>query len=252
MKIISWNVNGIRSAGSKGLLDQLKKWDADIVCFQETKATEEQVSEVLFGSGYNVVAHSANKKGYSGTALISKTEPISVRIGVKIEEHDGEGRFIVAEFAEYYVATAYVPNSKSDLSRLKNRSDWDIEISKILEEYDNKKPLVYCGDLNVAHKPIDLANPKSNYNRTPGYTQTEIDGLDNLLKKGFIDSWRSMNPEIVKYSWWSMRSGARSRNIGWRLDYHLVSERLMPRVVRTDILNDEYGSDHCPVLVEIQ
>tara|TARA_Y100000389_G_C17366796_1_gene466758 strand:- start:286 stop:1044 length:759 start_codon:yes stop_codon:yes gene_type:complete len=252
MKIISWNVNGIRSAGSKGLLGQLKKWDADIVCFQETKATEEQVSEVLFGSGYNVIAHSANKKGYSGTALISKMEPISVRIGVKIEEHDGEGRLIVAEFSEFYVATAYVPNSKSDLSRLKNRSDWDIEISNILKEYDNKKPLVYCGDLNVAHKPMDLANPKSNYNRTPGYTQTEIDGLDNLLKKGFIDSWRSMNPDLVKYSWWSMRSGARSRNIGWRLDYHLVSARLMPRVVKTDILNDEYGSDHCPVLIEIQ
>jgi exodeoxyribonuclease-3 len=252
MKIISWNVNGIRSAGSKGLLAQLAKWDADIICFQETKATEDQVAEVLFGSGYNVIAHSAQRKGYSGTALISKLEPLSYKVGLGIDDHDGEGRLIVAEFSEYYVATAYVPNSKGDLSRIPNRKAWDADIAEILKDYDLKKPVIYCGDLNVAHKPIDLANPKSNYNRTPGYTQTEIDGFDNFLNNGFVDSWRNLHPEEVKYSWWSVRSGARSRNIGWRLDYHLVSERLMSRVVMTDILNDEYGSDHCPVYLEIK
>ncbi|CAI8373818.1 MAG: Exodeoxyribonuclease [Owenweeksia sp. TMED14] len=251
MKIISWNVNGIRSAASKGLITQLAKWDADIVCFQETKATEHQVAEVLLGSGYNVIAHSADKKGYSGTALISKSKPISTRIGVGHIEHDGEGRFIVAEFSEYYVCTAYVPNSKSDLSRIPNRQDWDVTIADILEYYDNKKPVIYCGDLNVAHKAIDLANSKSNYNRTPGHTQIEIDGMDYLLNKGFVDSWRIDHPAEVKYSWWSMRSGARSRNIGWRLDYHVISKRLVPRIKATDILNEEFGSDHCPVVLEI-
>jgi exodeoxyribonuclease-3 len=252
MKIISWNVNGIRAAATKGLLEQLAAWDADVVCFQETKATEEQVAEVLFGAGYHVYAHSAEKKGYSGTALISKEAPLSVKVGVGLPEHDGEGRLIVAEFPQFYVATAYVPNSKGDLSRIPNRQAWDRDIADLLAGYDQKKPIVYCGDLNVAHQEIDLSNPKSNYNKTPGYTQAEIDGMDYLLSKGFVDSWRAQHPEEVKFSWWSMRSGARAKNIGWRLDYHVVSERLMPKVTRTDILTEEYGSDHCPVLIELE
>ena len=250
MKIISWNVNGIRSAVSKGLLDQLAKWDADIICFQETKATEDQVAEVLFGSGYNVIAHSAQKKGYSGTALISKLEPLSYKVGLGIDDHDGEGRLIVAEFPEYYVATAYVPNSKGDLSRIPNRKAWDADIAEILKDYDLKKPVIYCGDLNVAHKPIDLANPKSNYNRTPGYTQTEIDGFDNFLNNGFVDSWRNLHPEEVKYSWWSMRSGARSRNIGWRLDYQISNYENAIKAKKAYVYKDERFSDHAPLIIE--
>ena len=251
MKIISWNVNGIRAAAKKGLLDQLTAWDADVVCFQETKATEEQVAEVLFGSGYHVYAHSAEKKGYSGTALITKEAPLNLKAGVGKPEHDGEGRLIVAEYAHFFVATAYVPNSKGDLSRIPNRQAWDQNIADLLSEYDQKKPIIYCGDLNVAHQEIDLAHHKSNYNKTPGYTQAEIDGMVYLLGKGFVDAWRAQHPTEVKYSWWSMRSGAREKNIGWRLDYHVVSERFMAQVLRTDILTEEYGSDHCPVLIEV-
>jgi len=247
MKIISWNVNGIRAAGKKGLLEKLEELNADIVCFQETKATEEQVAEVLFGSGYHVEAYSAEKKGYSGTALISKDIPTKVTRGMGVDEHDHEGRLITADFGDLYVVTAYVPNSKGGLLRLPERQRWDADLKDYLKKLDAEKPVVFNGDLNVAHQPIDLANPKSNYNKTPGYTQQEIDGLSNLLGAGFIDSWRHQHPEEVKYSWWSMRSGARAKNIGWRLDYHLVSERLMPQVTHTDILTEVMGSDHCPV-----
>ena len=247
MKIISWNVNGIRAAAKKGLLEKLEEMNADIVCFQETKATEEQVAAVLFGSGYHVDAYSAEKKGYSGTAPISKNVPIKVTRGMGVDEHDHEGRLITADFGDLYVVTAYVPNSKGGLLRLPERQRWDADLKDYLSKLDAEKPVVFNGDLNVAHQPIDLANPKSNYNKTPGYTQQEIDGLSNLLGAGFVDSWRHQHPEEVKYSWWSMRSGARAKNIGWRLDYHLVSERLMPQVTHTDILTEMMGSDHCPV-----
>lgn len=247
MKIISWNVNGIRAAAKKGLLEKLEEVNADVVCFQETKATEEQVAEVLFGSGYHVEAYSAEKKGYSGTALISKDVPSQVTRGMGVDEHDHEGRLITADFGDLYVVTAYVPNSKGGLLRLPERQRWDADLKDYLKRLDADKPVVFNGDLNVAHQPIDLANPKSNYNKTPGYTQQEIDGLSNLLNAGFVDSWRHQHPDEVKYSWWSMRSGARAKNIGWRLDYHLVSERLMPQVSHTDILTEVMGSDHCPV-----
>jgi exodeoxyribonuclease-3 len=247
MKIISWNVNGIRAGGRKGLLGKLESLNADVICFQETKATEEQVAEVLFGSGYHVEAYAAEKKGYSGTAIISKVAPLSVVRGMAVDEHDNEGRLITADFGDCYVVTAYVPNSKGGLTRLPQRQRWDRDLTAYLQRLDAVKPVVFNGDLNVAHQPIDLANPKSNYNKTPGYSQAEIDGLSHMLQAGFVDSWRHQHPEDVCYSWWSMRSGARERNIGWRLDYQLVSHRLMDQVASTAILPDMHGSDHCPV-----
>jgi exodeoxyribonuclease-3 len=251
MNIISWNVNGLRAVAGKGLHEIVRGLNPDVMGFQEIKCTVDQAKEVLDGLGYHVVAHEADKKGYSGTAIISKIKPISVSYGMGVEEHEGEGRVITAEFQDLYVVTTYVPNSKGDLSRIPQRARWDRDLAAYLQGLDAKKPVVLCGDLNVAHQPIDLTNPQPNYNRTPGYTQSEIDGLQFLLDSGFVDSWREQNPGVVKYSWWSMRSGGRAKNIGWRLDYHLVSRRLMDRVASTEIHNEVYGSDHCPVSLQL-
>ena len=251
MNIISWNVNGLRAVAGKGLHEIVRGLNPDVMGFQEIKCTVDQAKEVLDGLGYHVVAHEADKKGYSGTAIISKIKPISVSYGMGVEEHEGEGRVITAEFQDLYVVTTYVPNSKGDLSRIQQRARWDRDLTAYLKGLDAKKPVVLCGDLNVAHQPIDLSHPQPNYNRTPGYTQSEIDGLQFLLDAGFVDSWREQNPGVVKYSWWSMRSGGRAKNIGWRLDYHLVSRRLMDRVASTEIHNEVYGSDHCPVSLRL-
>jgi len=253
MKILSFNVNGVRACAGKTLLQDLNSLDCDVVCLQETKATPDQVAEALSGlTGYHLYAYSADKKGYSGTAILSKELPLSVKMGLGIVEHDNEGRVITAEFHDYFVVTAYVPNSSSGLKRLEYRTkDWDVAFLAYLKDLERSKPVVVCGDLNVAHQPIDLKNPKPNYNKTPGYTQLEIDGLTTMLNSGLVDTYRHLNPTTVKYSWWSYRGGSRERNVGWRLDYFLVSESLMVKVKNSEILNNILGSDHCPVLLSM-
>jgi len=254
MKLMSFNVNGVRACVKKTLIEDLTRLDMDVVCLQETKATEEQVKEALAGlEGYHVFAQgAARKKGYSGTAVLTKSEPISVRYGIDIEKHDQEGRVITVEWPTFYLVNVYVPNSSSGLSRLPYRhQEWDVDFLAYLKGLDAVKPVVLCGDLNVAHRAIDLAHPKANYNKFPGYTQAEIDGLDNMVSAGLVDSYRALHPETVKYSWWSYRAGARARNVGWRIDYFMVSERLMPSVTSAEIHNEVLGSDHCPVSLEL-
>lgn len=253
MKIISWNVNGIRAVGAKGLQDILRQMDADVFCFQETKATAEQVREVLFGfDGYEVFANSGERKGYSGTAIATRVQPINVWNHVGVEMHDKEGRIITADFPGFYLVNTYVPNSGSDLLRLPFRMSWDETLLSYLIRLEQNKPVILCGDLNVAHKPIDLKNPKPNFNRTAGYLQQEIDGMDRLHNSGFVDTFRHFYPEVVKYSWWSFRSGAREKNVGWRIDYFLCSRSLIPAVKDAFILNEVLGSDHCPVGVVME
>ena len=249
MKLISFNVNGIRASAGKGLQATLKRIAADIVCFQETKATPEQVAEALKGlEGYRLHAHSAEKPGYSGTAILSKEEPVRVDFGIGIDEHDKEGRVITATFADHIVVNTYVPNSGEGMKRLGYRKQWDVALREHLVNLaSGKRPVIFTGDLNVAHQPIDIARPKANYNKTSGYTQTEIDGMSALLDAGFIDTFRTMYPEVVKYSWWSQRFGAREKNVGWRIDYVLVNKAFAPKVKEAFILNDVMGSDHCPV-----
>ncbi len=253
MKIISFNVNGIRAIAKKNFFEDVKLMNADIICLQETKASIEQVKETVAEelSDYFIYANQAVKKGYSGTAIFSKTEPISVVADMGIEEHDQEGRVLAAEFEDFYVVTVYVPNSKNDLSRLDYRQKWDADFLAYLKELEKKKPVIACGDFNVAHKEIDLARPKANYNKSAGFTQKEIDGMDNFTQNGFVDIFRSQHPDEVKYSWWSYRGGARERNVGWRIDYFLVSESLQDKVKKSTIENDILGSDHCPVGIEM-
>lgn len=254
MKLLSFNVNGVRAAAGKTLIQDLQTLDADVVGLQETKATPEQVKEALAElTGYHIYAFSAEKKGYSGTAILSKTEPISVRNGIGSPEHDNEGRCITAEFSDFYFVTAYVPNASSGLKRLDYRTEeWDVAFLAYLKDLEQHKPVVLCGDLNVAHQEIDLKNPKSNYNKTPGYTQAEIDGMTRMLEAGFVDTFRTLYPDTVKYSWWSYRGGAREKNVGWRLDYFVVSAAFLPKVADSEILNEVMGSDHCPVLLTLK
>ena len=252
MRLLSWNVNGVRAVMKKDFVGSLEVMQPDVLCLQETKAQDEQVLEALAEiDGYHIYTNSAVKKGYSSTAVLSKKKALSVRLDMGIEEHDQEGRVIAVEFAKYFLVTVYTPNSGSGLKRLEYRQQWDKDFLSYLKELEKEKPVVICGDLNVAHKDIDLARPKPNYNKSAGYTQGEIDGLDNLVASGFIDTFRHVNPDTVKYSWWSYRAGARQKNVGWRLDYFLVSEALLPTIKSVDILNDILGSDHCPVLLEL-
>lgn len=252
MKLLSFNVNGIRASVKKGLLESIQELDADVIGFQETKATPEQVREALFGlEGYHIYAFSAEKKGYSGTAIISKVEPLNVKYGIGIPEHDDQGRAITCEFEDFFLVNVYVPNSGNGLVRLPYRMTWDAALLAYLKDLEKTKPVVYCGDMNVAHRPIDIKNDKSNYNKTPGYTQDEIDGMDRYVNAGLIDSFRALHPDEVKYSWWSYRANARENNVGWRLDYFLVSESLMPKVTDAFILNEVHGSDHCPVGISL-
>ena len=248
MKLISWNVNGIRAVMKKEFVESLHSMAPDILCLQETKAQDDQVVEALKDiRGYHIYMNSAIKKGYSGTAILTKKEPLNITYGLGIEEHDQEGRLICAEFQDFFFITTYVPNSGGDLHRLSYRSRWDKDLLNYVLEKQKEKPVFLNGDLNVAHQAIDLKNPKANYNKTPGYTQKEIDGMDNFLKAGYIDTYRHLNPEVVKYSWWSYRFNSRARNIGWRLDYFLASENAKDMITDAFILNDVMGSDHCPV-----
>ncbi len=253
MKLICWNVNGVRAVVKKGFGDQVKAWNADIICLQETKAQDDQVQEALKDiEGYTVYSSSAVRKGYSGTAIITRHEPLKVTYGIGKKEHDQEGRVVTAEFDNYYLVTAYVPNSGNAMVRLEYRQSWDKDFRNYLNKLQKKKPVIACGDFNVAHKPIDLARPKENYNKTSGYTQVEIDGLDALINVGFVDTYRHFNPDVVGYSWWSARFGAREKNIGWRIDYFLVSEAIMPVIKESYIMPDELGSDHCPIALTLK
>ncbi len=254
MKILSFNVNGIRAIAKKNFFEDVKKMNPDIICLQETKASVEQVKETVSDklSSYHVFANQAVKKGYSGTAIFSKKEPISVSYDMGVEEHDQEGRVLTIELDDFFVTTVYVPNSKNDLSRLDYRQKWDADFLFYLKELEKKKPVIVCGDFNVAHKEIDLARPKANYNKSAGFTQKEIDGMDNFTKNGFIDVFRLQHPDEVKYSWWSYRGGARERNVGWRIDYFLVSESIKNRIMESSIENEILGSDHCPVGIIVE
>lgn len=251
MRLVSWNVNGIRAVMKKDFMASLDSMDTDVLCLQETKAQDDQVLEALKDlEGYHVYCNSAEKKGYSGTAILTKQKPISVQYDLGIEEHDQEGRVIAAEFEKFYLVTVYTPNSGSELKRLPYRQEWDKDFNDYLKNLEKTKPVLLCGDLNVAHKDIDLARPKPNYNKSAGYMQEEIDGLDRYIESGFIDTYRVLNPDTVKYSWWSYRAGARAKNVGWRIDYFLASECLRENITGAEILNDIMGSDHCPVQVD--
>jgi exodeoxyribonuclease-3 len=252
-KIVSFNVNGIRAIMKKDFEQDMSALDADILCLQETKAQDDQVTEAMASfSDYHLVCNSATEKGYAGTAILSKEKPLNVIYDIGVEEHDDEGRVIAAEFSEYFVVVVYVPNSGSALKRLDYRTTWDNAFLNYLKGLEEKKPVIVCGDFNVAHREIDLARPKANYNKHAGFTQQEIDGMDAFISNGFVDTFRMMHPEEIKYSWWSYRGGARDRNVGWRIDYFLVSEVLKQRVKKAEILNEIKGSDHCPVLLEMK
>jgi len=252
MRILSWNVNGIRAAMKKDFIPSMQKINPDVICLQETKAQDAQVSEALTDvSDYYLYSNSAVKKGYSGTAILSKNEPVSIKYGMNKEGHDQEGRIIAAEFEKFILVTVYTPNSGSELKRLDYRQQWDADFLSYVKKLEKIKPVIVCGDFNVAHKEIDLARPKPNYNKSAGYTQREIDGMDNLVAADLIDVYRYFNPEKIKYSWWSYRAGARAKNVGWRIDYFLASQVLIKHIECADILNDIMGSDHCPVLINI-
>lgn len=252
VKIVSWNVNGIRAIAKKGFEQSVEALNADILCIQETKAQDDQVAEVIENYGYHFYSNSAVKKGYSGTAILTKEKPLRVVPDIGMEEHDQEGRVLAAEYDSFVLVTVYVPNSSSGLKRLPYRQEWDKDFLAYLKEIEKNKPVVLCGDLNVAHQEIDLANPKSNYNKTSGYTQQEIDGFSTFVENGFVDTFRDHYPNEVAYSWWSYRFKARERNIGWRLDYFLVSQSLQGRVKKAFILTDYAGSDHCPVGIDLE
>jgi exodeoxyribonuclease-3 len=252
MRLISWNVNGIRAAIKKDFKASLNIMQPDVLCIQETKAQDDQVREALAGiEGYQIHSNAALKKGYAGTAVLTRREPAGVRMDMGIEEHDQEGRVIALDFGTFFLVTVYTPNSGSELKRLEYRQQWDADFLSYMKKLGGEKPVIACGDFNVAHRPVDLARPKPNYNKTAGYMQAEIDGMDNIVAAEFVDTYRHMHPETVKYSWWSYRAAARKRNIGWRIDYFLVSPDLAGTVKNADILNDIMGSDHCPVLLEI-
>ena len=249
-KMISWNVNGLRACVGKGFLDVFRKLDADIFCIQESKLQEGQISLEL--PGYHQYWNYAVKKGYSGTAIFTKEEPLSVSYGLGLEEHDQEGRVITLEFPDFYMVTVYTPNSQDGLARLDYRMTWEEEFLKYLKKLEEKKPVIFCGDLNVAHKEIDLKNPKTN-RKNAGFTDEERGKFTDLLDAGFIDTFRWFYPDREEiYSWWSYRFSARSKNAGWRIDYFCVSEALKDRLVSADIHTEVLGSDHCPVELVIE
>lgn len=253
MRIVSWNVNGIRAITQKDFFEDIQKLDPDILCLQETKAQDDQVEEALKSlTDYHQYYNSAKRKGYSGTALLSKTKPISVVNDMGVEKHDNEGRVQCAEFENFYLVNVYVPNSGQKLVRLDYRAEWDRDFQAYLTNLEKTKPVILTGDLNVAHQAIDLKNDKANYNKTAGYTQIEIDGMSRLLDLGYVDTFRNFYPDKVKYSYWSYRFNARKNNSGWRIDYFVVSEKLMDQVEDSRILNEYYGSDHCPIELELK
>ncbi len=249
MKLISWNVNGIRACVQKGFLDFFKEADADIFCIQESKMQEGQLELDL--PGYYQYWNYAEKKGYSGTAIFTKQEPLSVQYGIGIEEHDHEGRVITLEFDEFYMVTVYTPNSQDELKRLSYRMQWETDFLAYLKKLEETKPVIFCGDLNVAHKEIDLKNPKTN-RKNAGFTDEERQKFTEVLEAGFVDSFRYFYPDKEGiYSWWSYRFSARAKNAGWRIDYFCVSESLKDKLKDAKILTDVMGSDHCPVELTI-
>ncbi len=244
MKFISWNVNGLRAVAGKGFADIFAELDADFFCLQETKLQEGQID--LEFLGYRSYWNYAAKKGYSGTAIYTRHEPLSVTYGIGIDEHDHEGRVITLEMPDFYLVCVYVPNAQDGLKRLDYRMKWEDDFRMYLCGLASRKGVIICGDLNVAHQEIDLKNPSSN-RKNPGFTDEERSKFSELLEAGFIDTWRHQHPEDVKYSWWSYRFQARQKNAGWRIDYFVVSENLLPRISSSEIHNEIFGSDHCPV-----
>ena len=250
MKIISWNVNGIRAVIKKGFYDFIDEYKPDILCLQETKAHPEQVDIKLNQYPYQFW-NSAEKKGYSGTAIFSKKEPLSVKNNIGIDKHDNEGRVIAVEFEDYFLVTVYTPNSKRELLRLEYRAqEWDIDFLKYLKKLEEEKPVIFCGDLNVAHKEIDLKNPKTN-KRNAGFTDEERSGFDNYIASGFIDTFREFEKGEGHYTWWSYMFNSRAKNVGWRIDYFCISQILRSKLAKSYILKDVMGSDHAPVAIEI-
>ncbi|MDE6690133.1 MAG: exodeoxyribonuclease III [Prevotella sp.] len=249
MKLISWNVNGLRACEGKGFSEVFRQLDADFFCLQETKMQEGQL-DLLF-EGYDSFWNSADKKGYSGTAIFTKHKPLSVTRGIGIEEHDHEGRVITLEMPDFYLVTCYTPNSQDELKRLDYRMRWEEDFQAYLKRLDQQKPVILCGDLNVAHEEIDLKNPKTN-RRNAGFTDEERGKFSQLLSAGFTDTFRWKYPEQVTYSWWSYRFQARQKNAGWRIDYFVVSDRLRSRIVDAKIHTDIFGSDHCPVELTLE
>ena len=256
MQITSWNVNGIRAVLKKGFIQNIQKLHPDILCLQETKAQEHEVTEALkdFNNTYQIFVNSAQKKGYSGTAILSKPTPLKVSYGINIPEHDQEGRVITAEYQDFFLVNVYTPNAGQGLKRLDYKAQWNKDFQAYVTTLDRQKPVIITGDLNVAHQAIDLKNPKSNYNKTAGYTEVEIQGFQALLDAGFIDTFRYLYPDKIAYTYWSYRFNARARNAGWRIDYFLVSERLIDKVKDVIIHSEIMGSDHCPIslIVDIQ
>lgn len=249
MKLISWNVNGLRAAMTKGFMDAFNELDADMFCLQETKLQPEQIEMVL--PGYEQYWNSAVKKGYSGTAIFTRVKPLSVVNGIGIEEHDQEGRVITAEYDNFYLVSCYTPNSQRELARLDYRMTWEDAFRSYLLELDKKKPVILCGDLNVAHNEIDLKNPKTN-RKNAGFSDEEREKMTELLGAGFTDTFRFLYPDAVDaYSWWSYMGKARDRNVGWRIDYFVTSQRLNDAIVEAKIHSQILGSDHCPVELEI-
>lgn len=244
MKFISWNVNGLRACTGKGFLDFFHAIDADIFCLQETKLQEGQISLDL--PGYHQYWNYAEKKGYSGTAIFAKEEPLSVRYGIGVVLHDTEGRVITLEYPSFYFITCYTPNSQSELKRLSYRMQWEDDFLSYLKTLEKEKPVILCGDLNVAHEEIDIKNAKTN-RMSAGFTDQERAKMTELLEAGFADSFRVIHPDEVKYSWWSYRFRAREKNAGWRIDYFIVSRRIADKIRAAEIHNEIFGSDHCPV-----
>ena len=253
LKIISWNVNGIRAIMKKDFLEDIGNINPDIICLQETKAGDEDAAIALSPmKDYNISINSSKaRKGYSGTSILSKKTPINVYYDIGITHHDQEGRVIKAEFEDFNLINVYVPNSGQELKRLDYRKKWDKDFLNFCLNSEKEKPTIITGDLNVAHKEIDIARPKPNYNKSAGYTQAEIDGLQKFLDNGFVDIYREKNPENIKYSWWNYRFRSRERNVGWRIDYFLVSPSLLKNIKNTEIHNEYFGSDHCPISLEL-
>ena len=249
MKLISWNVNGLRACAGKGFGESFKALDADVVCLQETKMQAGQLD--LEFDGYESYWNYADKKGYSGTAIYTRVKPLSVYNDIGIDEHDHEGRVITMEFDDFYLVCVYVPNSQDELKRLTYRMKWEDDFRSDVSGLAEKKGVVICGDLNVAHNDIDIKNPASNRHNA-GFTDEERGKFNALLDAGFVDSWRMLNPDTVKYSWWSYRFKARERNAGWRIDYFIVSESMKDRISGAEIHNEIFGSDHCPVELDLK
>ena len=250
MRLISWNVNGLRACVGKGFLEFFDEIRADAVCLQETKMQPDQLTLEL--EGYSQYWNSAVKKGYSGTAIFTRMQPLSVRNGMDLPEHDTEGRVITCEFEDFYLVTVYTPNAQNELARLDYRMSWDDAFREFLLALDAKKPVIVCGDMNVAHKEIDLKNPGPNRG-SAGFTDEEREKFTRLLESGFTDSFRYLHPDLIgAYSWWSYRFKARQNNAGWRIDYFLVSDRIKDKIVTASILPEVMGSDHCPVMLEIE